>query len=64
MKVDITIGCSIFPGEMYRVLKVRAKRVFTNPFYWNEVNRGGHFATYEHQKVWVREMRAHFATMR
>jgi hypothetical protein len=64
VKVDITVGCSIFSGEMYRVPKVRAKRVFSNLFYWNELHRGGLFAAYEHPKVCAREMRAHFAAMR
>ena len=64
MKVDIPVGCSIFPGEIYRAPKVWAKRAFSNPFYWNELDRGGHFAAYEQPGLFVDEMRACFGKIR
>ena len=64
MKVDIPVGCSIFPGEIYRAPRVWAQRTFSNLFYWNELDRGGHFAAYEQPELFVGEMRACFRSMR
>jgi epoxide hydrolase len=33
-------------------------------FYWNKLDRGGHFAAYEQPKLFVDEMRACFGTIR
>ena len=63
-KVDIPVGRSIFPGEIYRAPLVWARRAFSNLFYWNELDRGGHFAAYEQPRLFVDEMRACFATIR
>jgi hypothetical protein len=63
-KVDIPVGCSIFPGEIYRAPQVWARRAFSNLFYWNELDRGGHFAAYEQPRLFVNEMRACFGTIR
>jgi hypothetical protein len=37
---------------------------FSNLFYWNELDRGGHFAAYEQPRLFVDEMRACFGTIR
>lgn len=63
-KVDIPVGCSIFPGEIYRAPHLWATRAFSNLFYWNELDRGGHFAAYEQPWLFVDEMRACFRTIR
>ncbi len=63
-KVDIPVGCSIFPGEIYRAPHLWATRAFSNLFYWNELDRGGHFAAYEQPKLFVDEMRVCFRTIR
>ena len=59
-KVDIPVGSCIFLGENYRAPRVWARRVFSNLFYWNELDRGGHFAAHEQPKLFVDEMRACF----
>jgi epoxide hydrolase len=63
-KVDIPVGSSIFLGEIYRAPRVWARRVFSNLFYWNELDRGGHFAAHEQPKLFVDEMRACFGKIR
>ena len=55
---------SIFPGEIYRAPHLWATRAFSNLFYWNELDRGGHFAAYEQPKLFVDEMRVCFRTIR
>ena len=63
-KLDLPVGCSIFPGEIYRAPRVWAERAFSNLFYWNEVERGGHFAAFEQPALFVEEMRACFRGLR
>jgi epoxide hydrolase len=40
-RLDIPVGVSVFPGELYRPLKIGADRTYSKLFYSNEVARGG-----------------------
>ncbi len=59
-EVLIPAGCSIFPKEIFRVSKRWAETRFKNLVYWNELDRGGHFAAFEQPELFVRELRACF----
>jgi epoxide hydrolase len=62
-KLDIPVAVSVFPGELYRPLKVWGERAYSKLYYWNEVARGGHFAAFEQPEIFVAELRkslAHF----
>jgi hypothetical protein len=50
------IGCSIFPRGTIRPSRRWAERYFRNIIYWNEPDRGGHFATFEQPEIFVREL--------
>jgi pimeloyl-ACP methyl ester carboxylesterase len=63
-KLDIPVAVSVFPGELYRPLKLWGQRVYSNLIYWNEVARGGHFAALEQPNLFVAELRASLATLR
>jgi len=63
-QLDVPVGVSVFPGELYRPLKVWGERSYSNLFYWNEVTRGGHFAAFEQPDLFVAELRACFAKLR
>jgi epoxide hydrolase len=63
-ELDIPVGCSIFPGEIYRAPRIWAERTFSNLFYWNEVDQGGHFAAFEQPALFANEMRACFRPLR
>jgi epoxide hydrolase len=63
-ELDIPVGCSIFPGEIYRAPRIWAERTFSNLFYWNEVGQGGHFAAFEQPALFANEMRACFRPLR
>ncbi len=56
--VDIPTGCSIFPKEIIRSSRRWAEQRFTDIRYWNELDRGGHFAAWEQPELFVAEMRA------
>ena len=45
--VDLPVGCSIFPHEIFPAPRDWAEKVFPKLIYWNEVKRGGHFAAFE-----------------
>jgi pimeloyl-ACP methyl ester carboxylesterase len=67
--VDLSIvsaptGCSIFPNEVIRLSRRWAEKRFTDLRYWNELDRGGHFAAFEQPDLFVGELRSFFALVR
>lgn len=62
--IKVPVGCSIFPKEIYRVSRRWAEKRYENLHYFNEVERGGHFAVFEQPELFVRELRACFRGMR
>jgi pimeloyl-ACP methyl ester carboxylesterase len=62
--VHVAAGVSQFPKEIFRASRRWAEKRYTNIVYWNELERGGHFAAFEQPEVFVRELRACFEKMR
>jgi epoxide hydrolase len=62
--ITVPTGCTIFPHELQRPSRRWAERRFTDVRYWNEVDRGGHFAAFEQPELFVREVRAFFRLVR
>ena len=62
--VSIPVGCSIFPKEIFRCSKRWAEKRFQKLVYWNELDKGGHFAAFERPDVFVNEVRSCFRQMR
>ena len=56
-------GCSLFPNEIMRLSRRWAEKRYRNIVYWNEVDRGGHFAAWEQPALFAREVRAALAHM-
>ena len=63
-EVRIPTGCSIFPKEIMRTSRRWAEKRFRNIVYWNELERGGHFAAFEQPELFVRELRTCFRPQR
>src|SRR6266446_877367 len=59
-QLDMPVGVSVFPAELYRPLKIWGERAYSKLFYWNEVAKGGHFAAFEQPEIFVAELRACF----
>jgi epoxide hydrolase len=53
---------SYFPAEMMKLPRSWVERRYTDLRYWNELDRGGHFASLEVPETFVGELRAAFAT--
>jgi pimeloyl-ACP methyl ester carboxylesterase len=62
--VDVPVGCSIFPKEIFRTSRRWAERRFRDLRYWNELDKGGHFAAFEQPEAYVDEVRSFFRTVR
>ena len=62
--VELPTGCSIFPKEIMRTSRRWAEKRFHNIRYWNELEKGGHFAAFEQPETFVAELRAAFRSMR
>jgi pimeloyl-ACP methyl ester carboxylesterase len=55
---------TVFPGEIYRAPRSWAEQSFHKLIYWNEVDKGGHFAAWEQPELFVTEVRAAFRSLR
>ena len=62
--VRIPVGCSMFPKEIFRISRRWAEKRYPNLVYWNQLDKGGHFAAFEQPEIFVRELRACFGNMR
>ncbi|HEV3498665.1 MAG TPA: alpha/beta hydrolase, partial [Actinomycetes bacterium] len=62
--VDVPAGCTIFPKELQRPSRRWAEKRFLDIRYWNELDRGGHFAAFEQPELFVGEVRGFFRLVR
>ena len=58
------VAATVFPREIYRAPKSWAEPTYSNLIYWNEAERGGHFAAFEEPDIFVEEMRSAFRKLR
>jgi pimeloyl-ACP methyl ester carboxylesterase len=62
--IAVPTGCSIFPKEIVRISRRWAESRFADIRYWNELDRGGHFAAFEQPELYVDELRSFFRLVR
>jgi pimeloyl-ACP methyl ester carboxylesterase len=62
--ISLPVGVSVFPGEMYRAPRSWAEQAYRQLIYFNEVDRGGHFAAWEQPDLFTEEVRAAFRPLR
>ncbi|NKC00734.1 MAG: alpha/beta fold hydrolase [Pseudomonadales bacterium] len=62
--VPLPTGCSIFPKEIVPTPRSWAEKRYTNIIYWNELDKGGHFAAFEQPELFIEELRRCFKLMR
>jgi pimeloyl-ACP methyl ester carboxylesterase len=62
--VDIPVGCSLFPREIFPAPRSWADHVYPNLIHWNELDRGGHFAAFEQPALFTQELRDCFRSLR
>jgi epoxide hydrolase len=63
-RVTVPTGCSIFPKELQRPSRRWAEKRFLDIRYWNEPDKGGHFAAFEQPELFINEVRSFFRLVR
>jgi pimeloyl-ACP methyl ester carboxylesterase len=63
-EVRVPVGFTTFPGEIWRTPRSWVERSYPNVAYFNEVDRGGHFAAWEEPGLFASELRAAFRSLR
>jgi pimeloyl-ACP methyl ester carboxylesterase len=60
----IPFGFTTFPGEIWRTPRSWVEASYPNVIYFNEVDKGGHFAAWEEPELFSTEIRAAFRSLR
>ena len=55
--VNIPVAVTVFPSEQYQAPRSWAEEAYPNLIYFNEVDRGGHFAAWEEPELFTRAPR-------
>jgi pimeloyl-ACP methyl ester carboxylesterase len=63
-EVSLPVAFTVFPGEIFQAPRSWAEKVYPNLIYFNEVDRGGHFAAWEEPDLFTEELRAGFRSVR
>ncbi len=61
---EIPFGFTSFPGEIWKTPRSWVDASYPNVIYYNEVDRGGHFAAWEEPELFAGEVRAAFRSLR
>ena len=62
--VTVPVGFTTFPGEIWASPRSWVEAVYPGLAYFNEVDKGGHFAAWEEPQLFATEMRAAFRSLR
>jgi pimeloyl-ACP methyl ester carboxylesterase len=62
--VGVPVGFTTFPGEIWAAPRSWVEAVYPSLTYFNEVDRGGHFAAWEEPDLFAAEVRATFRSLR
>jgi pimeloyl-ACP methyl ester carboxylesterase len=62
--VSTPVAVSIFPGEQYQAPRSWTERAYPNLVYFNELDKGGHFAAWEQPQLFSEEVRAGLRSLR
>jgi pimeloyl-ACP methyl ester carboxylesterase len=62
--VQVPVSFTTFPGELFPSPRTWVETVYPTTTYFNEVDRGGHFAAWEEPELFTAEVRAAFRSLR
>jgi pimeloyl-ACP methyl ester carboxylesterase len=63
-EVSLPVGFTTFPGEIFRAPRSWVEQAYPNLTYFNEVDKGGHFAAWEEPELFSEELRTAFRSLR
>jgi pimeloyl-ACP methyl ester carboxylesterase len=64
VSISLPAAVTVFPGEIYRAPRSWVERSYHKLIYFNEVDKGGHFAAWEQPALFSAEIRAAFRSLR
>jgi hypothetical protein len=62
--VKVPTALTVFPHELHRAPRSWAEAAYPELIYFNEVDRGNHFAAWQEPELFTSEIRAAFRTLR
>jgi hypothetical protein len=62
--VKVPVAFTTFPGEIWASPRSWVEAVYPDLAYFNEADKGGHFAAWEEPDLFAAEMRAAFSSLR
>src|ERR671910_216903 len=62
--VTVPVGFTTFPGEIWNSPRSWVEAVYPSLAYFNEADRGGHFAAWKEPQLFSEEVRAAFSSLR
>ena len=62
--VSIPVAVSVFPGEQYQAPRSWTEQAYPKLIYYNQLDKGGHFAAWEQPGLFAAELRAGFRPLR
>jgi pimeloyl-ACP methyl ester carboxylesterase len=63
-EVSLPVGFTTFPDEIFRAPRSWVEKGYPNLTYFNEADKGGHFAAWEEPELFSTEVRAAFRSLR
>jgi pimeloyl-ACP methyl ester carboxylesterase len=63
-EIAVPVAVTVFPGGIYRAPRSWIERAYPKLSYFNEVDKGGHFAAWEQPELFSAELRAAFRPLR
>jgi pimeloyl-ACP methyl ester carboxylesterase len=62
--MTLPFGFTTFPGEIWKTPRTWVEKAYPNVMFFNEVDRGGHFAAWEEPELFSQELRTAFRSLR
>ena len=62
--VKLPVAYTVFPDELFQAPRHWVKHAYHDLVYYNEAEKGGHFAAWEEPEIFAEEMRAAFRSLR
>lgn len=62
--VNIPVAVSVFPDEIYAAPRSWTEKAYPKLIHYNKLPKGGHFAAWEQPKMFTKEIRASFKSLR
>ena len=63
-QISLPVAITVFPDDVYRAPETWARRAYKDLSYYHEVDRGGHFASWEQPELFASELREAFRPLR